>query len=140
MATEALAEFSDLLALPCYRWTHSVVVPPGHALADDAAAGRPLTLHRLAEYPLITYESGYTGRSHIDDAFGTAGLQPQIVLEAMDADRKFYGIKRLLGLLAEDRSHDPEKILKHILDDVAGFIRSEPYHDDLTMLAMEVTG
>jgi LysR family transcriptional regulator, cys regulon transcriptional activator len=86
VATEALAGYPDLLALPCYRWTHSVVVPPGHPLADDAAAGRPLTLQRLAAFPLITYETGYTGRSHIDDAFGKAGLQPQIVLEAMDAD------------------------------------------------------
>ena len=86
VATEALAEYPELLALPCYRWTHSVVVPPGHPLADDADAGRPLSLQRLAEFPLITYEAGYTGRSHIDDAFGKAGLQPQIVLEAMDAD------------------------------------------------------
>jgi LysR family transcriptional regulator, cys regulon transcriptional activator len=86
VATEALAQYPELLALPCYRWTHSVVVPPGHALADDAACSRPLTLQRLAEWPLITYEAGYTGRSHIDDAFGKAGLQPQIVLEAMDAD------------------------------------------------------
>jgi hypothetical protein len=38
-----------------------------------AAAGRPLSLQRLADFPLITYEAGYTGRSHIDDAFGRAG-------------------------------------------------------------------
>ncbi len=63
-----------------------MVVSPGHALAEDTAAGRPLTLQRLAEFPRITHESGHTGRSHIDDAFGKAGLQPQIVLEAMDAD------------------------------------------------------
>lgn len=86
IATEALAQYDELLALPCYRWTHSVVVPPDHLLAQEAGAGRPLSLQRLAEFPLITYEAGYTGRSHIDDAFGRAGLQPQIVLEAMDAD------------------------------------------------------
>lgn len=62
------------------------------------------------------------------------------LLEAMDADRKFYGIKRLVDLMARGQAHDPEKVIKFILDDVAGFIRSEPYHDDLTMLAMEVTG
>ena len=86
IATEALAQYDELLALPCYRWTHSVVVPPDHALAQEADAGRPLSLQRLGEFPLITYEAGYTGRSHIDEAFGKAGLQPQIVLEAMDAD------------------------------------------------------
>lgn len=86
IATEALAQYDALLALPCYRWTHSVVVPPGHALAQESRDGRPLTLQRLGEFPLITYEAGYTGRSHIDDAFRRANLQPQIVLEAMDAD------------------------------------------------------
>ena len=86
VATEALAEYRELLALPCYRWTHSVVVPPGHPLAEAAAAGQPLSLQRLGEFPLITYETGYTGRSHIDEAFASAGLAPEVVLVAMDAD------------------------------------------------------
>ena len=86
VATEALTQYDRLLALPCYRWTHTVVVPPGHPLAEEAAAGQGLTLQRLAQFPLITYEAGYTGRSHIDDAFGKAGLSPDIVLVAMDAD------------------------------------------------------
>jgi LysR family cys regulon transcriptional activator len=79
IATEALTQYDQLLALPCYRWTHTIVVPLQHPLASEAATGQALTL-------LITYESGYTGRSHIDDAFGKAGLQPEIVLVAMDAD------------------------------------------------------
>jgi LysR family cys regulon transcriptional activator len=82
IATEALAQYEQLVTLPCYRWTHSVVVPPGHALLD----GKPLTLQRLSRFPLITYDSGYTGRSHIDEAFEREGLSPSIVLSAMDAD------------------------------------------------------
>jgi LysR family cys regulon transcriptional activator len=84
IATEALAEFPELVALPCYRWTHLVVVPRGHALAKDAS--NPLTLERLAEFPLITYEPGYTGRRHIDEAFARAGLEFEVGLSAMDAD------------------------------------------------------
>lgn len=86
IATEALAQYDELLALPCYRWTHTVVVPPGHPLAEEAAAGQGLTLQRLAQFPLVTYEAGYTGRSHIDEAFAKAALTPEIVLVAMDAD------------------------------------------------------
>ena len=86
IATEALAQYGDLLALPCYRWTHTIVVPPGHPLDEDRCAGRTVSLQRLGEFPLITYESGYTGRSHIDDGFANAGLTPDIVLVAMDAD------------------------------------------------------
>ncbi|MDL2338101.1 MAG: CysB family HTH-type transcriptional regulator [Pseudomonadota bacterium] len=83
VATEALAHYPSLVALPCYRWTHSVVVPPGHALLDIEG---PITLEQLARHPIITYEAGYTGRAHIDDAFTKAGLKPDIVLSAMDAD------------------------------------------------------
>jgi LysR family cys regulon transcriptional activator len=82
IATEALAQYEELVALPCYRWTHAVIVPPGHPLLD----GEPLTLARLAVHPLITYDAGYTGRSHIDEAFAREGLQPTLALTAMDAD------------------------------------------------------
>jgi LysR family cys regulon transcriptional activator len=86
VATEALALYPELVALPCYQWIHVVLVTPGHPLAQDADRGVPLSLQRLAEFGLITYDEGYTGRSHIDDAFGRAQIQPSIVLEAMDAD------------------------------------------------------
>ena len=33
------------------------------------ALDRPGTLPELVAYPIITYELGYTGRAHIDDAF-----------------------------------------------------------------------
>jgi len=82
IATEALNKFDNLVALPCYRWTHSVIVPPDHPLLD----GQPLTLERLATFPIITYNAGYTGRMHIDEAFEAAGLSLDLVLTAMDAD------------------------------------------------------
>ena len=81
IATEALSEYEELLTLPCYRWTHAIVVPAGHPLLDG-----PLSLAELARYPLITYGPGFTGRSHIDEAFAQQALTPNIVLTAMDAD------------------------------------------------------
>jgi LysR family cys regulon transcriptional activator len=83
VATEALADFSQLVTLPCYRWTHSVVVPPDHPLLSVQG---PVTLQHLVHYPIITYQIGYTGRAHIDDAFFVEGLHPDVVLTAMDAD------------------------------------------------------
>jgi LysR family transcriptional regulator, cys regulon transcriptional activator len=83
VATEALAQYAELVALPSWRWTHAVVVPRGHELV---AQGEALTLEQLARYPIITYESGYTGRTHIDEAFQRRGLGLNIVLSAMDAD------------------------------------------------------
>lgn len=82
IATEALTQYDQLVTLPCYQWTHAVVVPPNHALLD----GQALTLERLSRFPLITYDVGYTGRAHIDEAFEEAGITPSVVLSAMDAD------------------------------------------------------
>jgi LysR family cys regulon transcriptional activator len=86
VATEALASYQELVALPCYQWTHAVIVPPKHPLAQDAAQGIRLTLERLAAFPIVTYEPGYTGRSHIDEAFSRRNLNFDVVLSAMDAD------------------------------------------------------
>lgn len=83
VATEALSSHDELVTLPCYRWTHSIVVPPGHALLDIEG---PLTLEQLVQHPIITYEQGFTGRAHIDEAFAREGLTPDVVLSAMDAD------------------------------------------------------
>jgi LysR family transcriptional regulator, cys regulon transcriptional activator len=81
VATEALASYPDLVAMPCYRWTHSVIVPRGHRLTHG-----PLTLQRLAAEPIITYGVGYTGRAHIDEGFRRQGVEADVVLTAMDAD------------------------------------------------------
>lgn len=107
VATEALNQYEQLVTLPCYRWTHCVVVPLGHELLD----GAPLTLERIARHPVVTYEPGFTGRAHIDEAFARAGLAPEIVISAMDADViKTYvelglGIG-IIAMLAYDEERD----------------------------------
>jgi len=83
VATEALDRFPDLAALPGYDWGHIAIVPREHPLATVRG---PVSLAELAEYPLVTYDTAFTGRSHIDEAFALQSLSPQIVLTAMDAD------------------------------------------------------
>jgi len=82
VATEALDGEADLVSFPWYEWHHAVIVPREHPLA---AAGQ-VTLEQLADYPLITYHEGFTGRSRIDRAFADTGLTPDIVMSALDAD------------------------------------------------------
>lgn len=82
IATEALDKHGAFVTFPFYDWHHAVVVPQGHALAGS---GR-LTLEQLAELPLITYHEGYTGRERIDASFSAAGLAPDLVMSALDAD------------------------------------------------------
>jgi LysR family transcriptional regulator, cys regulon transcriptional activator len=99
IATEGLSQFEELVSFPCYRWHHVVVVPTGHPLANEES----LTLQELAAYPLITYDSGFTGRGHIDQAFREAGLETDIVLTAMDSDviRQYVSLGLGVGLVAE---------------------------------------
>lgn len=82
IATEAMEHFTDLVMLPCYRWNRSVVVPKGHPLASL----KTITLEDVAQYPIVTYVFGFTGRSKLDDAFQARGLTPHVVFTATDAD------------------------------------------------------
>ncbi len=82
IATEGLSQFEDLISFPCYSWNHMIVVPQAHPLATLER----VTLKDLAAFPLITYDVGFTGRSHIDDAFAQANIGTDIVLTAMDSD------------------------------------------------------
>jgi LysR family cys regulon transcriptional activator len=86
IATEALELFENLIMLPCYRWNRSVIVKHDHPLAISNANGEKLTLERLAEYPIVTYVFGFTGRSQLDDAFNEKGYEPKVVFTAADAD------------------------------------------------------
>lgn len=82
IATESLALYDALITLPCYEWHHCVVVPPEHPLLLE----KRLTLKRLAQFPLITYDFAFTGRNKINQAFSAAGIEPNIALTAIDAD------------------------------------------------------
>lgn len=82
IATEQLDGGNSFVTFPFYEWHHAVVVPASHALAS----AEPLTLEEVAKYPLVTYHEGYTGRAAIDASFKAAGLMPNIVMSALDAD------------------------------------------------------
>jgi LysR family transcriptional regulator, cys regulon transcriptional activator len=104
LATESLAEFDELITMPCYTWQHVMVVPASHALA---AVERP-TLEQLAREPLVSYHPSFTGRTRIDAAFARAQLKPEIVLEAIDSDViKTYVRSGLgVGIVAEMAARD----------------------------------
>lgn len=82
ISTERLANHPELEAFPWYAWRHAAIVPKGHPLEDV----RPLALSDLARWPIITYQTGFTGRALIDRAFERAGERPEIVMDALDAD------------------------------------------------------
>jgi LysR family cys regulon transcriptional activator len=106
IATEALAENADLVTLPCYQWNRGVLVPKGHALAKQ----RPLTLEALARHPIVTYDFAFTGRTAINAAFAAKGLEPNVVLSALDADviKTYVELGMGVGIIAR-MAYDAEK-------------------------------
>lgn len=104
IATEALELFDDLIMLPCYEWNRSVVVPRGHPLTELDR----LTLKDVAEYPIVTYVFGFTGRSKLDRAFNREGLKPRVVFTAADADviKTYVRLGLGVGIIA-GMAHDP---------------------------------
>lgn len=95
LALCAALKISDELGrIRCFRLDRSVFTLPRHPLLR----AKPLTLETLAKYPLITYERGYSGRDIVDRTFAEQGLQPRIVLSAVDADVCKVYVARGLGI------------------------------------------
>jgi LysR family cys regulon transcriptional activator len=106
IATESISGYSELLCLPCYHWNRCVVVPHDHPLVK----GGLLTLEKLASYPLITYDFAFTGGTLVSKTFSDAGLTPNVVLTAIDADviKTYVSLGLGVGLLA-NMAYDPER-------------------------------
>jgi LysR family cys regulon transcriptional activator len=106
ICTETLREVPALITFPFYSWHHGVAVPRGHALER----AQPLTLEAIAEWPIITYHEGFTGRSNIDRTFAGAGLAPDIVMSAMDTDvlKAYVELGLGVGIIAA-MAFDPKR-------------------------------
>ena len=106
IATEVISSNDKLVSFPCYQWNRAVIVPHNHPLLENS----PLTLEKIAQYPLITYDFTFTGGSLVNRVFNQAGLQPNVVLTAIDADviKTYVTLGLGIGLLA-NIAYDPER-------------------------------
>ena len=106
IATEAISLDERLLCLPCYEWNRCLVVPKGHRLID----ADPLTLSKIASFPLITYDFAFTGSTIVSKVFHDAGVMPNVVLTAIDADviKTYVGLGLGVGLIA-NMAYDEER-------------------------------
>jgi LysR family cys regulon transcriptional activator len=107
IATEPVEPLTDVVLLPCYDLNRIVLTPAGHPLLK----AKRLTLEKLAEYPLITYDYAFIGRSKTLGAFEARGIKPNVVLNAIDADVIKTYIEFGLGIaivpdMAYDRKRD----------------------------------
>jgi LysR family cys regulon transcriptional activator len=106
IATEALEHFEQLVMLPCYHWNRTILVKPDHPLTQVSK----LSLKDIAEFPIVTYTFGFTGRSKLDQAFAAHGLRPDVVLTAADADVIKTYVRLGLGVgIVADMAYEPSQ-------------------------------
>ena len=106
IATESIMESDEFALFPFYAWQHAVIVPRNHPLNECQS----LSLRDIAQYPIITYHEGFTGRAKLDQAFQAAELQPDIVMSALDADviKTYVELEMGIGIIASV-AFNPEK-------------------------------
>jgi LysR family cys regulon transcriptional activator len=95
IATEAVAEVPELVSFH-YGWYHSVIAPPHHPLPSSSCHWKPWpNTHRHLSPGL--YRAG-----QIDRAFAHAGLVPDIVMSALDADviKTYVELELAVGIVA----------------------------------------
>lgn len=116
IATESLLNNAVLRCHRYYDWSHVVIVPKTHELAEFADVPDGVDLPTLASYPIVTYHGGFTGRGTIDKVFEKAGFYPDIVLAALDSDVISTYVSSGLGIgIIAEMAYQP----KHYPDLVA---------------------
>lgn len=98
IATESISLDDRLLCLPCYEWNRCLVMPEQHPLTKEPN----ITLETISAYPLITYDFAFTGSTLVSKVFQDAGVVPNIVLTAIDADviKTYVNLGLGVGLIA----------------------------------------
>lgn len=105
IATEAVSESRELVALPCYQWNRCALTLPGHPLLTK----KPVTLADVARYPILTYDFAFAGRTLVSETFEAANLTPNIVFTALDSDviKTYVELGLGVGLVAT-MAFDPQ--------------------------------
>jgi LysR family cys regulon transcriptional activator len=114
IATEALESVTELASFPYYSWHHAIIVPHGHPLE----LVHPLTIKAIAEYPIITYHEGFTGRAGIDETFAREGIVPDIAMSALDADviKTYVELGLGIGIVASMAFNPARDVRLNLLD------------------------
>ncbi|HEX7509714.1 MAG TPA: SpoIIE family protein phosphatase [Chitinivibrionales bacterium] len=111
---------------------------PANGAAVETIESNGIALGFISDYAAF---SGFVEEITIPLATGDRFLiYTDGLTEAVNNEKDAYGNKRLSDLLSGDIGESPEAMLDTIMNDVKLFTCGAPYHDDLTIIALKVTG
>ena len=115
ICTENLEDNPSLVSFPMFRWNRCLIAPRRHPLART----RSPTLRQLAAHPIVTYVPGFTGRGVFDETFRRAGVVPNVVVSAADADvvKTYVRLGVGVGIVADiacDAKADADLSVTHL--------------------------
>lgn len=121
ISTEIPAVPDELVCLPAYRLTRCIVARCGHPVLRT----RKLTLEALAKYPVITFDTAFSGRLVVNEAFSRANIVPRVLLSAVDADVSKAYVERGMGVaILASVAFDPAKDTGLALRDASHLFKS----------------
>ena len=80
VATESLADYSELVTMPCYEWQHMLVLPEQHALAKGASL--KLSQLKAESWVMVSAKAAPGFREHVSVLCRQAKFQPKVVQES----------------------------------------------------------
>lgn len=95
IATETAHSFPDVISLPVYRIAWDLLARASHPIMLEK---RPLTVEKIARYPLITHDAAFSGRRVFGEALAKVRRLPHVVLDGADAHVSKAYVERGLGL------------------------------------------
>ena len=131
ICTEVIPETTWLESRALTKWTHAVVLPRSHKLARRGQ----VTSQDLLQYPLITYDFGFTGRKNMQEFFQQKGLELEPILTAIDTDiiKTYVRAGLGLGIIAEiafTPKQDMDLKIMRIADYDRSFVTRVAWHRD----------
>lgn len=115
--TDRAMGIGELRRLGSYSLPRVLIAPLGHPLLEKES----ITLLDLAEEPLIAYDRSFPGSESLYTAFAAAGIEPNVVVQAVDTDVIKTYVKRAVGVavipaVALDPEHDNELGSRDVTD------------------------
>lgn len=131
-------------------WLGILDIPSGKMVCANAGHEYPIIKDGKGDFTLYKDRHGLVlaGMKGFPYKEYELQLKPEDILfvytdgvsEAMNGDKKFYGMDRIVDVLNAQEMMDPEHLIHQVSDDIQAFVGDAKQFDDITMLCLKYNG